>query len=87
MVELVLWIIFGGIVGWVASMIMHTNAEQGGLANVVIGIVGAVLGGFVANLLGGPGVTGFNLVSFVVALAGAILLIAIMRMFSRRRTV
>lgn len=82
---IIIWIIFGALVGWVGSLIMHTDEEQGGLANILIGIVGAVLGGFISRSLGGEGVTGFNLSSFAVALVGAILLIAIWRAFSRRQ--
>lgn len=81
---LLLWIIFGALVGWIASIIMGTNKEQGGLANIGIGIVGAIIGGFVARLLGYNGVTGFNVLSFIIALVGSILLIMIVRMFSRQ---
>lgn len=75
--EIILWIIFGALVGWIASLIMGTNEEQGGLANIAVGILGAVIGGYVARALGASGVTGFNLTSFLVALAGAVLLIGI----------
>ena len=81
---LLLWIIFGALVGWIASIIMGTNKEQGGLANIGIGIVGAIIGGFVARLLGYNGVTGFNMLSFIIALVGSIILITIVRMFSRQ---
>lgn len=74
---IILYIIFGGLVGWIASMIAGTNAQQGVLGNVIVGILGAFLGGIVANALGGSGVTGFNLGSFLVALAGAIVLLFI----------
>ncbi len=85
MIELIVWIVFGALVGWIASMIMGTNGSQGGLANVVVGIVGALIGGYIARALGGPSVTGFNFVSFIVALGGAILLIAVVKMFSGGR--
>lgn len=81
---LLLWIIFGALVGWIASMVMGTNSEQGGLGNIAVGIVGAILGGFAAQLLGLRGITGFNLGSFLIALAGAISLIMIVKMFTRR---
>lgn len=87
MVELIIWIIFGAIVGWVASLLMRTDQEQGGMANIIIGIVGALIGGFIARALGGEGVTGFNLGSFLVALGGAILLIAVVRLFTHRSSV
>lgn len=82
---LILWIIFGAIVGWVASLIMRTDEEQSGLINIVVGIIGALIGGLIAEFLGFRGVSGFNLSSFVVALVGAIVLIAIVKMFTGRR--
>ncbi len=83
MIELIMWIIFGALIGWIASLIMGTDERQGGLANIVIGIVGAVVGGFIARMLG-VDVSGFNVVSFLVALGGAVLLIAVYKMFTRR---
>lgn len=77
LLNIILWIIFGGVIGWLASMIMRTDAEQGWLANVVVGILGAIIGGFIARAFGGSGVTGFNLGSFIVALIGAVVLLAI----------
>lgn len=68
-------LIFGALVGWVASIIMRTNKSQGIIMDIILGVLGALLGGFLVNLLGGPGVSGFNLYSFVVALIGAIVLI------------
>ncbi len=80
---ILLWIIFGALVGWIASMIMRTNDEQGAILNIVVGIIGALLGGFVARALGMEGVTGFNLSSFLVALVGALLLLGIVKVFFR----
>ncbi len=75
-----IYIIFGGLVGWVASMLMGTDGQQGILLNVIVGIVGAVLGSWIFSLLGiGAGISGFNLSSFVVALIGAIVLIAVVK--------
>lgn len=74
---IILWIVFGALVGWVASMVMKTG---GGLVwDIVVGIVGAVIGGFIMSLLGEGGVGGFNLYSFIVALLGACVLIIIVR--------
>jgi len=75
------WIVLGGLAGWVASMIAGNNAKQGLLGNIVIGIIGAFIGGFIINLLGGEGVTGFNLWSLLVAIMGATLLLFILRRF------
>ncbi len=80
---IILWIVFGGLVGWVASLVMKTDAEQGILLNVVVGVVGAVIGGWLMSLLGESGVGGFNLYSFLVALVGACVLIAIVRAVRR----
>ena len=74
---ILLWIVFGALVGWVASMVMHS---PGGLVrDVIVGIVGAVLGGFIMGFFGYGDVNGFNLYSFIVALIGACALIAIVR--------
>lgn len=80
---IILWIVFGGLVGWVASLIMKTDAEQGIMLNVIVGVVGAVIGGWLMSLLGESGVGGFNLYSFLVALVGACVLIAIVRAVRR----
>ncbi len=76
---IILWIIFGALVGWVASLVMKTDAEQGSFMNVVVGIIGAVVGGWLMSFFGQNGISGFNLYSFLVALLGAIVLIAIVR--------
>ena len=80
MINLLLWILFGAIIGWFASVI--TRSSRGFGWDVVIGIFGAVLGGFVMDTLGEQGITGFNLYSFLVALLGAIILIGVARLFS-----
>jgi len=77
--SILLWIIFGALIGWVASLIMGNDAEQGALMNIIVGIVGAVLGGWIMSIFGETGVTGFNLYSFVVALLGSIILIGLVR--------
>lgn len=77
--NILLWIVFGGLAGWIASMIMGTNAEQGVLMNVIVGVVGAFIGGFIMQALDKNGVTGFNLRSFIVALLGAVVLLALYR--------
>ncbi len=76
---IILWIIFGALVGWIASLIMKTDAEQGALLNIIVGIVGAVIGGWIMSIVGESGVGGFNLYSFLVALLGACVLIAIVK--------
>lgn len=78
---IILWIIFGGLVGWVASVVMNTNSQQGIILNVVVGVVGAMLGGWIMSSMGGVSVSGFNFYSFLVALAGAVALLAIIKIF------
>lgn len=77
---IILWIIFGGLVGWVASLIMKTDGQQGILLNVIIGIIGAVLGGWIMSFLGQGTVVEFNLYGFLVALLGAVVLIGMVKM-------
>lgn len=74
---IIIWIVFGALVGWVASMVM--GGGGGVVSDIIIGIVGAVIGGFVMSLFGENGINGFNLYSFLVALLGACVLIAIVR--------
>jgi uncharacterized membrane protein YeaQ/YmgE (transglycosylase-associated protein family) len=76
---IILWLLFGALVGWIASIIMGNNAQQGAIMNIVVGMVGAVLGGWIMSLFGQGGVSGFNVYSFVVALLGAIVLVAVVR--------
>lgn len=83
-VGIIAWIIFGAIAGWLASLLTGRNERQGCFANIAIGIIGAFLGGLIFSLLGGHGVTGFNLYSMVVAVIGAVLLLAILNFVQRR---
>lgn len=78
---IVLWIVFGAIAGWAASVIMKTDYKQGTLMDILLGVVGAVVGGFLMGMVGQSGVTGFNLYSFLVAILGAIVLIFVGRRF------
>lgn len=80
---IIAFIIIGGIAGWIASMIMKTNAQQGIVLNIVVGCVGALLGGLVFNLFGAEGFTGFNLWSLLVALGGAVVLLALVKAIRR----
>jgi uncharacterized membrane protein YeaQ/YmgE (transglycosylase-associated protein family) len=81
--EIILWIVFGGLVGWIASLIMKTDPQQGIVLNIVVGIVGAVIGGWLMNLFGQSAVTGFNFYSFIVAFLGAVVLIFIVKALQR----
>jgi uncharacterized membrane protein YeaQ/YmgE (transglycosylase-associated protein family) len=78
------WIVLGALAGWVASMIAGTNAQQGAVANIIVGIIGAFIGGMVMQLLGYSGVNGLNLYSLVVAVLGAVILLFGYRAISGR---
>lgn len=73
------WIIIGALAGWIASKIMGTDEQQGGLGNIIVGIFGGVIGGWIMSFIGKTGVNGFSLWSFIVALIGSIVLIAIFK--------
>jgi uncharacterized membrane protein YeaQ/YmgE (transglycosylase-associated protein family) len=86
MINFIIWIIIGGLLGWIASMIMRTDAQQGVLLNIVVGIVGAFLAGFVLTPLFGVGTinqNNFSLPALLVSLLGAVILLAIVNMFRR----
>jgi len=86
MINLIVWLIVGGIIGWVASMIMRTDAQQGMILNVVVGIVGAALGGWlISPLLGMPSINDgtFSVGALIVSLIGAVILLAIVNLFRR----
>ena len=79
---LILWLIIGGVIGWIASMIMRTDAQQGIFLNIVVGIVGAFIGGLI---LSGGSINNqpLTLTSFLVSLLGAIMLLAIVNLVRR----
>lgn len=80
--SIIVWIIFGALAGWIASMLTGKNGDMGALMNIVVGIIGAFIGGFIAQQLGGSGVTGFNFGSLIVAILGSVLLIWLVSLFS-----
>ncbi len=81
---ILLWIIFGGLVGWIASIIMGTDSQQGIILNIVVGIIGAFLGGWLFSIFGSVGVTGFNIYSFAIATIGSVVLIALVKLVTGR---
>ena len=83
LVGLLVWVVIGAIAGWLASLAMHSRL--GLLGDIVVGIVGALIGGFVFNLIGQPGATGFNLWSIFVAFIGSVILLALVRLLSGGR--
>ncbi|MEX2006768.1 MAG: GlsB/YeaQ/YmgE family stress response membrane protein [Candidatus Saccharimonadales bacterium] len=88
MVNIILWIVFGALTGWIASKIMNTDEEQGAIGNIVVGIIGAFIGGFLLRSLTDTDTDTFSLGGLVVAIVGAVILLAIVKMFrggGRRR--
>ena len=85
--NILIWLIVGGVVGWLASLIMRTDAQQGIVLNVVVGIVGALIGGWVISPMVGVGTIneGLSIDSFLVSLVGAVVLLAIVNLFRRGR--
>lgn len=83
---IIVLLVVGGLIGWVASMIMRTDAQQGILLNIVVGVVGALLAGFLLTpLIGGAPITSgvISVQSVLISLLGAIVLLAIVNMFRR----
>lgn len=80
MINFIIWIVFGALAGWVASIITGKNRKMGAVANIVVGIFGAFVGAGIMNTLGIPVPEGFTLVGFLVAVGGAIALILAMRL-------
>lgn len=85
--SIIVWVVFGALAGWLASIIMGRNKQMGAIANIVVGIAGAFIGGFIMDFFGASGVTGFNFYSLFVAILGAVVLIWIVGLVNggRRR--
>lgn len=86
MINFIVWIILGGILGWIASMIMRTDAQQGTFLNIVVGIVGALLAGWVLTPLFGISTinqNNFSIAALLVSLLGAVILLGIVNLFRR----
>lgn len=86
MVNLIVWLVLGGVVGWIASMIMRTDAQQGLFLNVIVGIIGAALAGWLLSPMFGVGSINqgdFSLGGLVVSLLGAVILLAIVNLVRR----
>ncbi len=82
----IIWLVVGGLIGWIASIIMKTDAQQGVILNVVVGIVGSMLGGWLISPLVGAGTVNqgdFSIGGLLVSLVGAIILLAIVNLFRR----
>lgn len=88
MINFIVWLVVGGVLGWIASMLMRTDAQQGVFLNIVVGIIGAALAGFIISpLVGIPTINqdAFSLGAMLVSLIGAVVLLAIVNMVRRGR--
>lgn len=86
MINFIIWLVMGGVVGWVASLIMRTDGQQGLFLNIVVGIVGAAIAGWVISpLLGIPTINqdAFSFGALIVSLIGAVILLAVVNLFRR----
>lgn len=86
MINFIIWLVVGGLIGWVASMVMRTDGQQGVFLNVIVGIVGAALGGWVLSPLLGVGTINqgaFSLGALLVSLLGAVILLAVVNLVRR----
>ena len=84
--NIIIWLVIGGLIGWLASVVMRTDGQQGILLNVVVGIVGAILGGWILSpLVGGSTInqSNFSLAGLLVSLVGAVILLAIVNLVRR----
>lgn len=79
------WVVLGGLAGWIASKFVGTDKNQGLVGNIIAGALGGVLGGWVFSLLGGAGVTGFNIWSLIVAVVGAVIVLLIWKAISGKK--
>ena len=79
------WLIVGAIAGWLASKVMKTSSQQGLLMDIVVGILGALIGGFLFEQFGSTGTTGFNIWSLFVAFTGAVVLLVVIRALTGRK--
>lgn len=85
----IIWLIFGALAGWIASLIMKTNRQQGLLMDIIMGCLGAIIGGYLSSVLFGINITSnpFDITSLVVAVVGAIILTVLVRALTGRRRV
>lgn len=82
MTSLIIWIIFGGLVGWIALIVVGSDRHQGMVDSVAVGVVGGLIGGFFGQLTGIGETTGFRPGSVLISLLGAVVLLGVVRMFS-----
>ncbi|MDR2216385.1 MAG: GlsB/YeaQ/YmgE family stress response membrane protein [Nevskiaceae bacterium] len=81
--DIIIQLVVGGVIGWLASIIMRTNAQQGIILNIIVGIVGSFIGGKLLSPLLGVSAEGFSVVSLLISLGGAVILLAVVNLFRK----
>ncbi len=81
---IIAWLIFGGLAGWIASKIMGTDEQQGVIGNIIVGIIGAMIGGFIMHVIGNETSFEINVGSFLVAVLGAVTLLFLVKLVTGR---
>jgi uncharacterized membrane protein YeaQ/YmgE (transglycosylase-associated protein family) len=82
--NIIVWLILGAVSGWIASIITGKNSEMGAGMNILVGVVGAFIGGWLAGIFGLGPATGLNLWSFIISIVGAVILLGIVSLFKRK---
>ena len=85
MIDFIIWLVIGGVIGWLASIVMRTDAQQGIFLNVIVGIVGSFIGGLILRSFGKINDSNFSIPSLIAAFVGAIILLAIVNLIRRGR--
>lgn len=82
---ILLWLLFGGLIGWVASILTHDNSRNGMLTNIIVGLIGSVIGGVISSLVGWGNLNVFSWQGTLLSILGAVILLTIINLFNRRR--
>lgn len=82
---ILLWILFGAVVGWVASLLTGNNKRMGAVKNIIVGLLGSLIGGWISTLIGMGSYAKFSLSSFMIALLGAVVLLFVVNQFTIRK--
>ena len=83
MINFIIWLVLGGIIGWLASKVMNTDAQQGIFLNIVVGVVGSFIGGLVLRSMGKINNNDFSISAIIAAFVGAVILLAIVNLVRR----
>lgn len=83
--NILIWLIFGGLVGWVASILTHDNKRMGIIANIIVGLIGSFLGGWIASMLNYGSFSVFSIAGVLIAIGGSVLLLIVLNLFRSNR--